>query len=173
MSVESKISTVLITGGNAGLGTETARKLASEHQGVNKIYLACRNPERAKEAKKELKEQTKRDIFEVVIMDLTDLTSVKDVVAQLEAIDAVVMNAGGPGEYKSGEKTNDGVSKIMALNVLGHVVLLKELIKVNKLKVAVIFSSSEAACGIPALGFWTPKIIVNNHWKRKGIHVNL
>ena len=60
----------MITGANAGIGKETARQLALNKE-TEKIYLACRNPEKAKVAKKELEEATKRSIFEILIMDVS------------------------------------------------------------------------------------------------------
>ena len=39
--------TILITGGNAGVGKETARQLAGQLE-IERIYLACRNPEKSK-----------------------------------------------------------------------------------------------------------------------------
>ena len=40
------IQSVMITGANAGLGREAARQLAMRN-GIEKIYLACRNQEKA------------------------------------------------------------------------------------------------------------------------------
>ena len=44
------------------------------------------------------------------------------------------MNAGGMGGKTPNAKTEDGVTHIFASNVLGHVVLLDELLKEDKLK---------------------------------------
>ena len=44
---------ILITGANVGLGKETARQLATKNE-TEKIILACRNPKKAEEAKKDL-----------------------------------------------------------------------------------------------------------------------
>ena len=60
---------ILITGANSGLGKDTARQLALLPK-TEKIYLACRNLEKAEAAKEELEQATGRDIFEIVIMDL-------------------------------------------------------------------------------------------------------
>ena len=67
--------TVLITGANAGIGKEVARQLASRPE-MARIYLACRNRDRATTAKAELEAETGRRIFEIVVMDVADLGSV-------------------------------------------------------------------------------------------------
>ncbi len=51
--------TVLITGANAGIGKEVARQLASRPE-MARIYLACRNRDRATTAKAELEAETGR-----------------------------------------------------------------------------------------------------------------
>ena len=68
--------TILITGANIGLGKEAARQLALIPE-TEKIYLACRNMQKAEEAKANLENQTKRKIFEIIIMDFIDPDSVK------------------------------------------------------------------------------------------------
>jgi hypothetical protein len=51
--------TVLITGANAGIGKDVARQLARRDD-VGRIYLACRNPDRAQAAQAELEAATGR-----------------------------------------------------------------------------------------------------------------
>jgi len=57
---------ILITGANSGLGKDSARQLAMI-EGTEKIYLACRNLDKANEAKLSLEKSTRRSIFEIVI----------------------------------------------------------------------------------------------------------
>ncbi len=68
--------TVLITGANAGIGKDVARQLALRPE-IARIYLACRNRERATTAKAELEAATGRRIFDVVVMDVANLDSVR------------------------------------------------------------------------------------------------
>lgn len=74
------VKTVLITGGNAGIGKDVARQLALRPE-MARIYLACRNRDRASEAKAELEAKTGRNIFEIVLMDVADPGSVRAALA--------------------------------------------------------------------------------------------
>ncbi len=89
--------TVLITGANVGIGKDVARQLALRPE-IARIYLACRNQDRATTAKAELEAETGRRIFDIVLMDVADPGSVRAGLAGVDgSIDAVVMNAGGMG----------------------------------------------------------------------------
>ncbi len=148
----------MITGANAGIGKDTARQLALKKE-TEKIYLACRNPSKAKKAQQELEEVTGRSIFEIIIMDVSDSESVRTAVSALaEPIDALIMNAGGTGGQQPDKITKDGVTTITATNLLGHVVLVDELLKDNKLKNIALFASSEAARGIKQMGMKRPNL---------------
>jgi NAD(P)-dependent dehydrogenase (short-subunit alcohol dehydrogenase family) len=68
--------TVLITGANVGIGKDVARQLALRSE-IARIYLACRNAERASTAKADLEAETGRNIFDIVLMDVADLSSVR------------------------------------------------------------------------------------------------
>jgi NAD(P)-dependent dehydrogenase (short-subunit alcohol dehydrogenase family) len=154
------IETILITGANIGLGKESARQLGGRAD-VKKIYLAARNPKKAASAKLDLEVQTGRSIFEVVIIDTTDLASVQAAVDSLPPIDALVMNAGGIGGTTPLEKTADGVTHVFGANVLGHAQLLEGLLAADKLKSAAIYVGSEAARGIPKMRMKRPAL--ENH----------
>ncbi|MCO4747160.1 MAG: SDR family NAD(P)-dependent oxidoreductase [Proteobacteria bacterium] len=152
------IETVLITGANAGLGKDTARQLATLST-TRRIYLAVRNVQKGEAAKAELVQATGRDIFEVIRVDTSDLDIVREAVASLaEPVDAVVLNAGGPGGDSAGVSTQYGVVGSFAVNVLGHVALVDELIAAGKLTDTVVFVSSEAARGIPSMGMKRPSL---------------
>jgi NAD(P)-dependent dehydrogenase (short-subunit alcohol dehydrogenase family) len=140
---------VLITGANVGLGKECARQLASI-EGIEKIYLGCRNQEKAEAAKADLETSTGKEIYEVVIIDTSDLPSVRKAVASLEAIDCLVLNAGGI--LSVSDLTSDGVTQSFAVNVLGHVVLTESLIEAGKLSGSVVFAGTEGTRGVPEMG---------------------
>ena len=142
--------TALITGANAGLGKEVARQLALRPE-FNRIYLACRNKDRAKAAQANLEAATGRSIFDIVLMDVADLGSVRAGLAATDGpIDALVMNAGviGPNAMSL---TADGVTTVFETNVLGHVVLLEGLLAEGRLGEVALFVGSEAVRGVPKL----------------------
>ncbi|MFT2628578.1 SDR family NAD(P)-dependent oxidoreductase, partial [Escherichia coli] len=66
----------MITGANAGLGKETARQLGLKKD-TRKVILFCRNHARAEAAKRDLEAKTGRQIYEIIIGDVTDETSVR------------------------------------------------------------------------------------------------
>ena len=148
--------TILITGANTGLGKEMARQLALRGD-FERIYLGCRNPEKAERAKQDLETVTGRTIFEVVIIDLEDLASVRAAVAAVGApLNALVMNAGGTGGPTPAALTQDGVTASFAQNVLGHVVLLEDLLAAGLLTDVAVLVGSEAARGVPKLRIARP-----------------
>lgn len=153
---------ILITGANAGIGKETARQLALIKE-TTTIYLACRNPKKAEIAKKELIELTGRDIFKIIILDVSKPETVKQAIIKLPtSIDALVLNAGGTGGKTPEKLTKEGVTELTASNLLGHVVLVDELITQNKLNNVVLFASSEAARGIQKMGMKRPNLKDNS-----------
>jgi NAD(P)-dependent dehydrogenase (short-subunit alcohol dehydrogenase family) len=143
---------ILITGANIGLGKETARQLALRKE-TKKVILFCRNQAKAEAAKKDLEEKTGKKIFEIVIGDVSDANSVRKAVEKIkEPIDAVILNAGGMVGKTAGKITPSGMNELAATNILGHVILVEELIKHDKLKKAVLLASSEAIPGVKMLG---------------------
>jgi NAD(P)-dependent dehydrogenase (short-subunit alcohol dehydrogenase family) len=139
---------ILITGANVGVGKEAARQLALKKE-TEKIYLACRNPKKAEAAKADLEKSTNKKIFEILIMDVSNVKSVRTAVSSLkEPIDALIMNAGGLAGKTPEKLTDSGMIELSSVNVIGHVALVDELLKNDKLNNVALYVSSEAARGL-------------------------
>src|ERR1700748_3304918 len=149
---------VLITGANVGLGKDIARQLALRPEFAH-IYLVCRNRDKAIAARTELEAATGRRIFDIVLMDVANLDSVRAGLAGISgSVDALVMNAGVIGPQSMG-LTVDGVTTVFATNVLGHVVLLEGLLAENRLGEVAVLAGSEAVRGVPKLRMKGPKFV--------------
>lgn len=86
----------MITGGNTGIGFETAKELA--HRNPAKIILACRDKNRGLEAVNSIKSSTDFQRIEFMELDLNNLYSVK-FFCQLfknshDKLDILINNAG-------------------------------------------------------------------------------
>jgi NAD(P)-dependent dehydrogenase (short-subunit alcohol dehydrogenase family) len=148
--------TALITGANAGIGKEIARQFAAGGE-FSKVYLACRNKDKALAAKKDLEQLTGKMVFEIILMDVTKPAAVRAAVSSLDqAISVLIMNAGTTGDKTNIKLTPEGVTEVFASNLLGHVVLLDELLKAKKLTSAAVFLGSEAARGVKQIGIKCP-----------------
>jgi len=151
--------TVLITGANAGIGKDVARQLAL-HPEIARIYLACRNKDRATTAKAELEAKTGRPIFDIIVMDVADPGSVRDGLEAINgSLDALVMNAGGIGGKTPMDLTADGATYMFASNVLGHAVLLEALLAEDRLGEVAVYAGSEAARGVPKMRMKRPSFV--------------
>jgi retinol dehydrogenase-12 len=89
--------TVIITGGNTGLGFEAGRKVIA--LGASKLIIACRNTQKGLAAKSSLVSSTGCDpsIIDVWQIDMASFDSVKAFgarVAKLERLDTIIENAG-------------------------------------------------------------------------------
>ena len=113
--------TVLITGGNAGIGRATARQLAS--RGC-KVIIAGRDPRRLQVAAESIQYQTNSPI-DYLEMDLASQQSVREAAAELQErydhLDVLINNAGIFSNYL--ELTEDGIESQFAVNYLGHFLL--------------------------------------------------
>lgn len=154
-----KLSTVLVTGANTGIGFECCKQLA-QVEGVKKVILACRSSEKAYVAKALLEEDNQNHVvFEVLIIDVSNLDSVCKAVEELcEPIDGLVLNAGSAGGANPGQITDYGVTQISAINLLGHVLLVDLLLEQKKLSGTVVFSGSETSRGLPLSPFKKAKL---------------
>ncbi len=112
----------IVTGANTGLGYETALALAKKNV---EVIMACRSIEKAKGAKQRIIEQNPNARLEILKIDLSDLSSVKEF-AQLfnekyTSLDILINNAGVMIPPYS--KTKDGFELQMGANYFGHFLL--------------------------------------------------
>ena len=68
------------------------------------------------------------------------------------------MNAGGTGGRTPNALTDNGVTNIFAANMLGHVVLVDEMLERQLVSSTVLYAGSEAARGIPKMGISRPEL---------------
>jgi NAD(P)-dependent dehydrogenase (short-subunit alcohol dehydrogenase family) len=111
--------TVVITGGNSGIGREAAVDLG--RQGAH-LVITARNPERGADAADEIRRRTGSNTVEVVHMDLAVLDSVRAAAAAIleshEHIHVLINNAGGILSER--RATVDGFEETFAVNHLAH-----------------------------------------------------
>ncbi|WP_376700920.1 SDR family NAD(P)-dependent oxidoreductase [Listeria booriae] len=110
------MTTTLITGGNAGLGFETAKRLKT--LGHN-LYIGARDEARGKEAAAELGVQ-------FIKLDVTDEATVAQaakIIAEQEGhLDVLINNAGISGPFAAPEEiTPDMMEQVFQVNVFGVV----------------------------------------------------
>ncbi|XP_060064721.1 retinol dehydrogenase 12-like [Ylistrum balloti] len=128
--------TVIITGGNAGIGKETALDLA--RRGA-RVILACRNLNKAKLAAQEIKDQTGNYNVDYQYLDLSDLTSVRKFAEHINGseprLDILINNAGIASESENGlSLTSQRFDLIFGTNYVGHFLLtylLLDLLKIS------------------------------------------
>ncbi|WP_329482531.1 SDR family oxidoreductase [Kribbella sp. NBC_01484] len=113
------MTTTLITGGNKGLGFETARRLVALG---HTMYLGARDPERGKQAATDLGAH-------YLPLDVTSDGSVAAAARQLESeagrLDVLINNAGIPGpRHTARELTADDLRITYDVNVFGPVRML-------------------------------------------------
>jgi NAD(P)-dependent dehydrogenase (short-subunit alcohol dehydrogenase family) len=114
--------TVVITGGNSGIGFEAAKGAVGKGA---RVLLACRNAESAKEACDKLAGDGASGTAEFVPLDLASLNSIRGCAEALsegcEAIDVLINNAGVMAIPR--RETEDGFEMQFGTNHLGHFAL--------------------------------------------------
>ena len=121
--------TVIVTGGNSGLGYQCAKNIAMKDKDYT-LVLACRNPEKAARAIQDMKAETGNENIHSVALDLASLESVrafKELYKKenFPPLYSIVCNAGlnrTPLEY-----TKDGFEMTFGVCHLGHFLLAKLL----------------------------------------------
>lgn len=109
---------VVVTGGNSGIGKETAIALAI--LGATTV-LACRDRAKAESAAADVRVASGSPDVHIAELDLADLTSVErcaaDVLARWDRIDVLINNAGGI--WSSRHTTAQGMEQTFGVNHVG------------------------------------------------------
>ncbi|KAJ8348684.1 hypothetical protein SKAU_G00272730 [Synaphobranchus kaupii] len=112
--------TVIITGGNTGIGKATAVDLA--RRGA-RVILACRNQQRAEAAVSDIKRESRNEEVVYMQLDLGSLQSVRSFtetfVKTEPRLDLLINNAG----LVADGRTEDGFGIEFGVNHLGHFLL--------------------------------------------------
>ena len=122
--------TIVVTGGNSGLGFEAAKALSAKGA---EVILACRSTKKGESAKKEILEEHPRVKINVMTLDLAELESIhsfaKNLGEKYPKIDVLLNNAGIFCPY---QKTKDGFEMQIGTNHLGHFALTGLLLPLLK-----------------------------------------
>ena len=137
--------TAVVTGGNAGLGYETVKALASHGATV---VMASRNDEKARFAHHSVIENDPDASIEIVSLDLGSLESVNlavdTITSNHDTIDILVNNAGLMALPQ--QTTDDGFEMQFGVNHLGHWVLtaglLPSIIRTPSARVVTVTSTA-------------------------------
>jgi NAD(P)-dependent dehydrogenase (short-subunit alcohol dehydrogenase family) len=126
--------TVIVTGGNSGIGRGAARALADANA---RVVLAVRNTDKGKSAADSMRGQT-----EVRALDLASLDSVREFAQAWEGdIDLLINNAGVMIPPLS--RTKEGFELQFGTNHLGHFALTNLLLDNVKGRVVTVSSSAQ------------------------------
>lgn len=111
---------VIITGGNSGIGYQAAKQLAEKGWSVT---LFCRREEVAEQACEEIRQQTGNRHVDYILVDLSDMKSVRKAVEQYiqkeDVLDVLINNAADFDlSVKKPILTKDGLERQFATNVV-------------------------------------------------------
>lgn len=142
----TKLRTIIITGGNTGLGYECAKNIARDDK-MAQIILACRNAKKADDAVQSLIRDTGNNNIRSLELDLSSLESVRHFTSefinlQLPPLFAIVCNAGIQIAYGT-QYTTEGFEMTFGVNHLGHFLLVNLLLEEMSDKGRIVFVSSD------------------------------
>lgn len=120
----------MITGANSGIGKASAIQMAEKGY---RVVIACRNPGKGEAALQEIKEAGGRDAAELMIVDMSMQSSVRELADRFKskyaALDVLIQNAAiFDISHKEIAFTPEEVESIWATNHLGPVLLTELLL---------------------------------------------
>jgi NAD(P)-dependent dehydrogenase (short-subunit alcohol dehydrogenase family) len=157
--MDSKIC--VITGANAGIGKETALTLAKK--GFF-IILICRNPEKGKQALRDIRAASSENLHDLFIADFADLKAVDAMTIALRQkynrIDVLINNAGLFHSKRT--YTKDGIELLFQVNYLTPFMLTLRLLDLLKQ------SPNARIINISSVGHYFGNIYFNDLLLKKG-----
>lgn len=143
-----KDKTVIVTGGNSGLGYQCAKNIALSDSGYS-VVLACRSASRGAAAAAALRTEARNPKTSAMELDLASLASVRAFcdtfsAAALPPLYAVACNAGiSAGGAPGASRTIDGIEMIFGVNHLGHFLLTNLLLNQMGVDGRIVFVTSD------------------------------
>lgn len=135
------MQTILITGGNSGLGYETAKKFLQQNY---QVIITCRSQQKIDETIEKLKNETGINTISGIVAEFNSLKSINSAMKTLKTpINILVCNAGIAYETLPIRYSEDGFEETFAVNHLAHFYLFQLLQqKFDTLKQVFIISSN-------------------------------
>ncbi|MUT64711.1 SDR family NAD(P)-dependent oxidoreductase [Paenibacillus sp. NEAU-GSW1] len=160
---------ILITGGNAGLGYACAQAIAASDSNLH-LIIASRNRQRVETAVRQLIQKTGNANISAMVLDLASLESIRQFAARLPLaglppLHAIVCNA-GVQNVQGTQTTDDGIEATFGINHLGHFLLVRLLLDQLAENGRIIVVSSDAhdirtKTGMPAPRYFHPSTMAD------------
>ncbi|CAG2118097.1 unnamed protein product, partial [Medioppia subpectinata] len=157
---------VVITGGNTGIGKETAFQLSLRGA---KVYIGCRDETKAETAIRDIKARNPKANIKQLKLDLCLLKSVRDFAKNLSQfetqLDILINNAGVFGCPEG--RTQEGFELHFGINYLSHFLLTLHLLPLMRV------SPKARVINVAAGGYGLGKINFTNINLRNGVYNRL
>ena len=131
MGDQMKDKTVVVTGGNNGIGLETAVGLST--LGAH-VVITARNQAKGEAALADIKDRSQNGSVQLMLADFASLSSIRDFAANFkkdhDRLDVLVNNAGGVNTSRS--ETQDGFETTFGVNHLGYFLVTNLLLDMLK-----------------------------------------
>ena len=160
------MKTVIITGGNSGLGYACAKEIARFEDW--QILLACRDLTKAEDAANKIGKVIPKNPIRVMELDLASLDSIRNFAVEfsnlnLPSLGAIVCNAGVQFVNRQ-TQTKDGFETTFGVNHLGHFLLVNLLLSQLTTPARIVVVSSDThdrrkTTGMPEPYFRSPHLM--------------
>jgi light-dependent protochlorophyllide reductase len=143
--MEKANKTVIVTGGNSGLGFETARAILQAGNAWH-VIIAGRSRERCEAAARRLAQESGNQNVEAMALNLASLVSIRRFAAEVSTrgmppLRALVCNA-GVQNVSGTKRTEDQFEATFGVNHLGHFLLANLLLRHVEAPGRIVFVSS-------------------------------